>query len=661
MTSRAATEDRLWGSERDRLDFREGALREAKATQAELASEKQRAVSDLAHFDALFPLALVASLAMQTPASASGVLGIPREWVEYLATILLERPSSAAVRGDTDDSHSPPAARRAAESALARIRSIAGRSAFAAMVESATATGPKQGLAADQRHRDLTWRWPSYPEQETDLIGEIFDPEVGRALASRLGFDAPDALVLLDAVGQILGLQLEHHQAEAAQRFGELASPALREELGVGKDAQLMESQLRTAMALGPDLVDVLLFDAARLARHSGLAEEAVAVFLDLFSCQFGSTRGTAGLSGQSTIRHRPFVEIGDGLYLLTSFGNLHYAIRPALEDALGEGEEFQAFQIKRAAAVESHAATSLRRTLGPQAGIYSNLRFDLDGHRNLEVDILVLIDDLALVVEAKGGTLGSNARSGKPAPLSRTVQSVIGKGIEQSTRLARALAEDKPVQFRDHSSNAPVDIDLDPIQRAQAIVVTLEDLSWLASRRGTLRELGAATAAGVDSPWVVSVFDLDLITRMCRHAAELTLYSALRPDLDPRVLAYDELEIWLTYLNESLNFSGVTGKPIIVDGRVDALDDVYIRREGHLPHMDYPKPVKRELRRLEKKSQPGWLARSEELIAEAQLGRTPASVAGPVGVAISAPPGRGVLQRIVGGEAGPLPQIHTS
>jgi len=181
-------------------------------------------------------------------------------------------------------------------------------------------------------------------------------------------------------------------------------------------------------------------------------------------------------------------------------------------------------------------------------------------------------------------------------------------------------------------------------------MVVTLDDLGWLASRRSALRGLGIITEDDALVPWVVSVFDLEVITELTNHPAEFTRYIALRHHLDERVLEFDELELWLLYLDESIDFSALTGAMIMLDGRVARYDDAKLLGRGKLPRLRLSGKYDRELQQLRRNPAPGWLEICEEVIAKVQEPRRPAAFPVPTNpdLVVCAPPDRGLVLKSV-------------
>jgi hypothetical protein len=143
--------------------------------------------------------------------------------------------------------------------------------------------------------------------------------------------------------------------------------------------------------------------------------------------------------------------------------------------------------------------------------------------------------------------------------------------------------------------------------------------------RRSALHYLGVLDSVS-DAPWVVSVFELEIICELSSHPAELTGYIAARRALDDRVLPYDELELWLLHLSESLRFEAVDGTTILVLDRVSALDDHLVLGAGPAPRMKLKRDVRRALERESASRQPGWLRRCEALITQVQQRRPPTS-----------------------------------
>lgn len=192
--------------------------------------------------------------------------------------------------------------------------------------------------------------------------------------------------------------------------------------------------------------------------------------------------------------------------------------------------------------------------------------------------------------------------------------------------------------------------MDLAGVTRVETVVVTLEDLGWLATRQHALRDLGLFAADKAAVPWVVSVFDLEVIAELTHHPAEFTRYNALRHSLDGRVLAVDELELWLLYLDESIDFAALRASMIMLDGRLSRYDDAKLLGHGKLPRLRLPRKRERELHGVRATAAAGWLERAEAVIADVQARRPPTAFPAPTvdELVVCAPRDRGIVSRRV-------------
>jgi hypothetical protein len=84
-----------------------------------------------------------------------------------------------------------------------------------------------------------------------------------------------------------------------------------------------------------------------------------------------------------------------------------------------------------------------------------------------------------------------------------------------------------------------------------------------------------------------------------------------------------DECDLWMLHLRETLDFSAVQGRLLLVDGRSDDLNKAWMF-DTRMPAMKLDKRSKRRLRELDRKRPAGYIAASERVIADAQHGRRP-------------------------------------
>jgi hypothetical protein len=592
----------------------------------DVVAMKRDIVADLAPYPALRILAgIILPLAFGRKETYSELDEESAATVEYLASILLERPSAEP----TAEPRSEEDMNAAIQRSLDRVRGITIRTVMDGRRREEETQEPLERIAIAVSVHDAISRWPGYAHQARQLADQLAaDQTVAEFLRGTLGFDISQALILEDAATKLLETQFNAHGKQVAESVNALldeleANPdAVPEHLRVrDEEERARRSQWLLAQAFFAEpLAESLSITTEELATQAKVDRAVAQAFLTAFSCSFGDTRGTSLLTGRTLVRQRPFIAMGEGRYLMTAPGNLLWAIRPTVEAAIKpDNSVFDTYEKSRSAHVEQRAAQLLGEALRT-TDLWTNLAYTLDG-ATYEADVLATIDDVAIVVEAKGGALTDNAKRGRKRELKRELAALLGKSSTQALRLSEELQAGRVPEFHDRASGARVHVDLLDVRRVEAVVVTLEALGHIASKTDELRRAGLLT--GVDPPWTVSLYDFEAIAQCCAHAAELTLYISRRRSLDERLEFIDECDLWMLHLRETLDVTGVNGRVLLVNGRSDPLNRA-LMFDDRMPTMKLDKSAKRRLRESDRKRLPGFISIGEEAIVAAQRGRRP-------------------------------------
>jgi hypothetical protein len=593
---------------------------------AEIAKIKQEIALDLAPYDAMHILAcLTVTQSFTRPDVYSELDDDSAATIEWVASVLLERPSPLPVAEPA-----PPATMSGAiQRTLDRTRGITMQAIMGARRRRDGATTALGAIAAEVEVHDAVSRWPGYADQARSLIQRVAEnTDVARALREKQGFDLSQALLLEDAVGRLLTNRFNAHGERTAEVVNDLEMEfeAHPEALPTALRVTTQEGRTERGLWLlaqehfSERLRDSLLLTADDLAAEAEIDEIIAEAFLRTFSCNFGDTSGTSLLTGRNVVRQRPFVSTGDGRYLLTLPGNLLWSIRPTAEAAVkADAAVFHTYETARSRYTEAECARQFAKALRTDQ-VWSNAGYWLDGLR-YEVDVLVRVDDVCIVVEAKAGGLTGKAWRGRKSDLERDLNKLLGEGTIQAERLATELRAGRTPEFVDRATGASLPIKLTGVNRVESVVVTLEGLGFVGLLVPQLREAGILGKH--EPPWIVSLYDLEAIAQACAHAAQLTLFIRRRRTLDARVEFLDECDLWMLHLKETLDFSTTRARVILVDGRSDELNKSWMFAD-RTPKMKLDKSSKRRLRELDRKRPAGFVAAGEHVIAEAQRGRRP-------------------------------------
>jgi hypothetical protein len=165
-----------------------------------------------------------------------------------------------------------------------------------------------------------------------------------------------------------------------------------------------------------------------------------------------------------------------------------------------------------------------------------------------VESDSLFIIDDVAIIVEAKAGSISEGTRTGDPVKVDRDLKKLIADANDQAQRLRDCIKRDGGLQLRDGTWR-----DLSFVRETYVITVTLEDFSNVTAMTSELEAKGLI--ASTEHPWITSLHDLRIVSELAERPSVFLLF--LRRRTDPRVTtkfrAIEELDYFMAFLNGKL------------------------------------------------------------------------------------------------------------
>jgi hypothetical protein len=238
---------------------------------------------------------------------------------------------------------------------------------------------------------------------------------------------------------------------------------------------------------------DAFQVTADDLATAKGRPSERAQAFLDTFAVSFGELGSTVAFRGFHPLRGRPIIR-DEGQYYCTYHGNVLYALRQRLEEGLkpetgsaATEQRWERYNQTRRRYIEHRAVRMLGASLKTDLA-WTNPTYSVDGGDAIEIDGLVILDRVALVLEAKGAPLTGPARRALEPRLKRDVETVLSAAADQAGRLSSAIEEGRTIEFRD-SNGEPIPLDPQQLSRVFPIVVTLDDFSGLSTSAWALAE----------------------------------------------------------------------------------------------------------------------------------------------------------------------------
>lgn len=521
-------------------------------------------------------------------------------------------------------------------------------------------------LAFSARSTSVWIRSTSYPDMVQATYDALFgQEEVRDALTAHLGFNEGDAVAVLT---RLHDLQVARMNDRLEAGFQSLFDAYEASKRGATSPDAETRNRARAAHNVGwQPTADLVAIPASEIADSLGRDIGVVEAVLNRFALDLGGSnareRLDAFIGGDNPLRTNPVVRTGRGTFMLVHDALVLPAVRENLEQELKALPEWERYQKWRGTLLENLGRAAFEGLL---PGVTTYASFDYfapasdteaagppTGYtKKVEGDLLFLLDDVAIIVEAKAVAITPETRAGETRRLRRDLTGIITKASEQASRLQERLENDDGVRLHQEGW-----LDLAHVREIHTVALSLEDLSGVATATSDL--VAASVLHAEHIPWVVSIHDLQLIARIVERPAEFLLY--LRRRRDPEVsLAYtapDELDLFLYFYEAGLYVSPdpnimvaelpyVTAprtadvrrrtqqRPTLITSRTDPLDAWhYAELDPDRPPIAKPRltgsPMTEFVDELQSRKSFGWLSTGATLLsastkAQADMVRIP-------------------------------------
>jgi len=426
------------------------------------------------------------------------------------------------------------------------------------MLKTSRRYGREGDLSIGPLLRQVFLRNVAFPHMLRDTLDGLFaSARLADDCRSAMGCTYSDITTAFEAIEKILA------GGEAGWREG--IQRAIEKALEVnleGKEVDL--DSLREGINRAFDPISGALLTVESIAHNSGLTRSVVEAVLTAFSRPIKEAElGVAVdwfFSGASDLGRQPLIFDGDDAYLLPHRALLLPSIRGGIEDHLKRAELWTGYSDRRGEYLEEASLGYLQKVL-PTADVLAGTKYFVPNRDRLavetkpdqftdlgETDGLVLVDDVALIVEAKSASLSPIARTGNLNRVKADVRKIVSSASKQASRLRDRIDADGGIRLRDNTW-----LDLSHVREIHSITVSLEDLSGYATLTSALFDAGLLDDIRV--PWTVGLHDLRIICDLCDRPAELLLYIRRRtaPDVTRWFLTLDELDYFMYFFTTGL------------------------------------------------------------------------------------------------------------
>ncbi|MGB1318991.1 MAG: hypothetical protein ACPG5W_12315, partial [Flavobacteriales bacterium] len=198
------------------------------------------------------------------------------------------------------------------------------------------------------------------------------------------------------------------------------------------------------------------------------------------------------------------------------------------------------------------------------------------------EQDLLIIIDGLALIIEAKASNRDEPRRDPDKAyqVILRNFDKTIQKGYDQAYRVKEKFLYDEKLRLYEDQrlSKHIIDLNTSKYYHAFSIVVTQERFGQIQTDMSELLEIWDDDGY----PWSICIDDLEVfllyLKKKNKKKSFLTLFLNVRQKLHGKLITADELEVCGGFLNGKINLklaNSDTVLPLTPD-LAGVFDDVY-------------------------------------------------------------------------------------
>ena len=406
-----------------------------------------------------------------------------------------------------------------------------------------------------------------YYHQVKDIGHRLLAP-LDERMRPVLGFAGTELIAVLDSLVRSNEARINEHRTKF---FGAIGKPSVSEMVSAYAEAMpatdgswLLDyfaekafslQQAKTVLLAHSEraLQDCFTHEAPEVSARSGVAVDQVKTIFRALGLVPSELSGRAPKMFllDNPVWTSPWIALSEDTIFAcipqTGFSFLFEII----DRLIGVSEPLKlAWHDRRAAFLEVDVAATLSKAL-PGAVVYRNLEWRVSGtERHGETDALVVLDSIAIIVEAKSGAVSAHSKRGAPDRLKSEIRELLESPALQSQRLLAAINErragDSKLIFSEH-------VDLSMVRYVMQMSVTLEDFSTIQSNIGKLQALGLVSKNVAPVP-TLCLADLHTLVEILDTPVLFLHYLHRRMHLEGKFShEADELDLLGTYLMTGL------------------------------------------------------------------------------------------------------------
>jgi len=257
-----------------------------------------------------------------------------------------------------------------------------------------------------------------------------------------------------------------------------------------------------------------------------------------------------------------------------------------------------------------------------PDAIVYKNLHwFYEEEMKEYENDILVIIDNVFIIIEAKAGKFSDSSKRGSLLRIEQELNELIIAPAVQSKRFEKYIKQQKGIITLKDKTGSDVDIDCSLVRDVIRLSITLEFIPVLSNSKNELFKAGFISERDTLTT-TMSLNALEIVLDLLPKQSEKIHYFSRRYEFEKNSMFFgDELDILVFYLETGFNIgeSEFNNEVLFLQGNSIKLDEYYL---FHKKDRNVLKPTARRtpfwndvIERFEKIQKLGWTEMAYSLL----------------------------------------------
>lgn len=288
------------------------------------------------------------------------------------------------------------------------------------------------------------------------------------------------------------------------------------------------------------------------------ISENEISNILDKLSYQFGelSEKNRDFIFLDNPVHTKPFIKTDEEKYFSVIPHMFSHIALDILESFIAENSKIKKQYLSAKGKYLEEKVESLMRKSFPKAHIFKGSLWQWnDDDKLYENDLIVIIEEFAIIIECKSGTISPPAKRGAPERLFKTMRELVVEPSEQAIRFQNFLKENPKLHKLKTKSGTVNNIDSSKIRFYVPLGVTLSNLGSIGCNLKKLISANIISYKLSELAPSISYTDLEIIFDILTTQAEKIHYLSRRREFEAHVnFQGDEMDLFGFYLDNGFN-----------------------------------------------------------------------------------------------------------